>query len=210
MNFRVAMVAGSLLLAGACGRKSPDAASTTAQSAESGVAAYSILSGKDSTLKESSEGLSGSGVALFSDSLSPPDQVRRFQVSFRLEEGGSLRFYLFSSKALAKGLELFLIRSSGSLAGNLSYAGRDADVSNRLTTVDAKGDMTLTLEVDNSRKPAARVLIWNGEAGDAATALVDTNKSGHPVSPGRGEDVSWGVQLYKASLLKARTTTVTK
>ncbi len=224
---------GLSILTGCGGGHNPDLAFEEGASYKMGACQVKeiIASGQESRLSFASldsvqgpqHSVEGFGELLF---LCPLEQVQSqhsFELSFELEEGGSVTFVSFANGELQHGFEIEWRRQheelvvqarSGGVEQNWSgpsWAPRFAE--GHFASVHASKPLQFTVDIHNWETPA-HVLIWQGlrkpqrqtphqALFNSATDTLELKNNYPQSSPGNGQGRFWGLRLDGARITGA-------
>lgn len=158
--------------------------------------AYDIVS-KDDNFISTPNRLEGNGSVRFSDQLATAAGSGGFNVSFRLDDGGSLVIHLFADDALDSGLNWTITRSDDIVSGEMAAGSSTLDTTSSLEDIDATGLIRLYIDVHNDSTPA-RLIAWTLNSSNTDDAILNTDDSSQGPAPGRGTDRYWGLTLSDA------------
>jgi hypothetical protein len=147
------------------------------------------------TLQHNSTNVSGSGSIVFNDPLPGIASKSSFELSFTIQDGGSLTLGGYSSNQLANGVNVVMSRSGATLSVVLEAEGNQNDVSALFTGIDASGTIGVQIDIHNDETPA-HILAWNGQDFDEAAAIFNSENDGD--TPGNGAGSFWGLILEDA------------
>jgi hypothetical protein len=147
------------------------------------------------TLQHNSTDVSGSGAVVFNDPLAGIASKHSFELSFTLQDGGSLTLGGYSSNQLANGVNVVMSRSGATLSVVLEAEGNQNDVSALFTGIDASGTIGVQIDIHNDETPA-HILAWDGQDFDEAAAIFNSENDGD--TPGNGAGSFWGLILEDA------------
>ncbi len=227
---------GISILTGCGGGHNPDLAFEEGASYKMGACQVKeiIASGQESRLSFSSldstpgpqHSVEGFGELLF---LCPLEQVQSqhsFELSFELEEGGSVTLVTFADRELKHGFELEWQRQGEELrvlarsgAVEQNWSGPLENKNHRrapgfFSSLQAKMPQIFTLDVHNNETPAAHVIIWQGlrdpqrqtsqnHLFDSGEHTYDLENNYPQSSPGNGQGRFWGLRLDGARVTGA-------
>ncbi|AHZ83732.1 hypothetical protein Bb109J_c3125 [Bdellovibrio bacteriovorus] len=152
----------------------------------------------------------GAGKGLMTDGISEVSSGVNFEVTFTLNDGGSLSLHTFASSNLQSGFTVTFTRTGTTLQVHADTQGNVQDWSSLFAAVDASGTLTFTLDIHNNERPA-HVLIWNGakapdmdHTNTVYNSAEDSLDLNYDAAPGNGSGRAWGFTATNAQLLNAR------
>lgn len=152
----------------------------------------------------------GAGKGLMTDGISSVASGANFEVTFTLNDGGSLSLHTFANSNLQSGFTVTFTRTGNVLQVHADAQGISQDWSSLFAAIDASGTLTFTLDVHNNERPA-HVLIWSGaKASDmdhtntVYNSAEDSLDLNYDAAPGNGSGRAWGFTANNAQLLNAR------
>ncbi|WP_374031245.1 hypothetical protein [Bdellovibrio bacteriovorus] len=152
----------------------------------------------------------GSGKGLMSEGISAVSAGANFEITFTLNDGGSLSLHTFANSSLQSGFTVTFTRIGNVLQVHADAQGEVQDWSSLFAAVDASTTLTFNLDIHNNERPA-HVLIWNGaKASDmdhtntVYNSAEDSLDLNYDAAPGNGSGRAWGFTATNAQLLNAR------
>ncbi|WP_374075515.1 hypothetical protein [Bdellovibrio bacteriovorus] len=149
------------------------------------------------------------GRRVMAESITAVATGANFEVSFDLEEGGSVTLYTFANSDLHNGVSIQFARVQNSLKVFATAQGIVQDWSPRFESVDASQTVPMTIDIHNNERPA-HIMIWSGSKNSSLNhrntlynSAEDSLDLNYDNSPGNGFGRSWGIKLDKAQLHKA-------
>ena len=199
MQLKTMIYSLSLLAAPAtlfsCGKKSE----TKTECSEGGkVSDVCFKNLSSSGLSFNNASISGTGSALAVSPLADSvDGGKNIELTFSLNDGGSLILKAFSKTDLSGGVDIHLKRDASKLEIKFGESQE------KELAIDAAGEMKLLLDVHNDEDPA-HIVIWNG-AGvfSKEDSILNSEDDGAIKPSGKGGDKFWGVTLTNATLSSA-------
>ena len=152
----------------------------------------------------------GQGKGLMSSSVSAVSSGANFEVSFRIQDGGSFSLNTFTDSQLENGFVIEFQRSGDTLSVKASAAGVTQDWSSLFSAIDASEDLTFNVDVHNNEKPA-HVMLWHGSKSaqqDHTNTIYNSAEDSidldYDNSPGNGRGRQWGFILNQSQILQAQ------
>lgn len=166
------------------------------------IDAYTILE-KSTDFTGTRNRVTGTATLLFDTAFDAIESSRSFEITFQLQDGGTLRLLSHASDTLTTGIEVLFTRVGTSLQGTLVNGVNESGFTSKLTEIDASTRMEFFVNVTNTES-TSRVVVWTYNSRDATKAALDTDRSGDAASPGPGLGTRWGIELTQATLVYAR------
>ncbi len=151
------------------------------------------------TLERTDSQIKGTGSVVFVSPLDGLDAKTNYNLTFTLEDGGSVELVAHSDSTLSKGVSVVLSRAGSVLNAKLKADGTETETK-VLGGITASGVAKISIDVHNDENPS-HILIWDG-AGDAF-AEDDALLNSEAETPGQGKSTAWGLVLTKATLTAA-------
>lgn len=164
--------------------------------------AYTILE-KSTDFTGTRNRVSGTGTLLFDTAFDAIVSSRSFELTFQLQDGGSLRLYSHGDDTLTSAVEVLFTRAGTSLQGTLVNGATEVGFTSSLTSIDASTRMEFFVNVANTES-TSRIVVWTYNSRDVSKAALDTDNSSDAASPGPGLGTRWGLALTQATLSYAR------
>jgi hypothetical protein len=156
----------------------------------------------------------GQGKGLISSALSAVSSGANFEVSFRLQDGGSFTLITFADSNLNQGLNIQFTRTGNSLRVTASANSVFQEWSALFANIDAAQDLTFTVDIHNNEKPS-HILLWQGSKNShldhtntVYNSAEDSVDLDYDASPGNGRGRQWGFILNNSEILNAQQTDV--
>jgi len=160
---------------------------------------YFVIDAGDLVRSESQ--IKGSGSIVFKSPLASTDAKTNYNLTFSLEDGGSVELVAQSDGSLNKGVSVILTRAGTALNASLKADDVTTEVK-VLSGISAAGVVTISIDVHNDESPT-HILLWNGTADDFAEDAALLNSEADAETPGQGKSTAWGLVLAKATLTSA-------
>ncbi|UXR64289.1 hypothetical protein EZJ49_14570 [Bdellovibrio bacteriovorus] len=152
----------------------------------------------------------GNNKGLMTEGLSSVASAANFEISFNLQDGGSLTLHTFTNSQLQSGFKFKFARQGGALLIQAEAQGQIQNWSSLFTDIDATQKLTFTMDVHNNEHPA-HVMIWVGAKSSSMNhtntiynSAEDSLDLNYDSSPGNGSGRAWGFELINAQLTNAR------
>lgn len=160
---------------------------------------YTPLAG--GSLTSAADSVTGTGSLIFKLPLGEVGSAKNYNLTFSIEEGGSLTLASHATDKLASGAEIVLTRSDKSLSLKLKASGATT-TAKTLDNFDASKAVTLSIDVHNGETPA-HILVWKDgvQNPDDDNAVFNSDADG--ATPGNGAGTFWGLSLEKATVTEA-------
>ncbi|KHD89252.1 MAG: hypothetical protein OM95_04485 [Bdellovibrio sp. ArHS] len=146
---------------------------------------------------------------IMADTVSSVASGANFEVSFSIEDGGTLSFFTFADSLLKNGIEFIFQRQGSKLLVFSSAQGHTQDWSVLFASLDASAVLTFTFDVHNNERPG-HILLWEGPKRTSLNhrntlynSAEDSLDLNYDNSPGNGFGRNWGFKIHKARLIKA-------
>lgn len=200
----VALVAviSSLAFMNSCTKASESANNKPIKEGKIGATSFLLIS--DSGLSLTDTWIQGSGSALAKDPIGEIKSDKNIEISFNLDEGGSVTLSAFGSKKNESGVAFSFLRKDKVLTVIVEAAGKNSNISKNFMAFDASNEVSLIVDVHNGESPA-HLLVWKGgtENPTETNALFNSKKAGDGESPGNGTGTFWGLNLSNAAVKTA-------
>ncbi len=129
-----------------------------------------------------------------------------FRFQFELAPGGSITLFANGvlskeTSSLERGVEIEITRSADATVPGLNVvaraSGQERNWSASFTKLDARGPVTLGLDIHNDHGGQAHILAWSGDEHDPMFNSGSRQVGG---SPGRGFGALWGFRTVGANI----------
>lgn len=162
---------------------------------------------KDSTnLSFDGTTLKGSGSAV---AKLPADEVageKNFQLSFTLDEGGSLELAAFTNESMLKGVGIKFSRTGENLKVELKNNDATLDISAAFSEVVASELISVHFDVHNGETPA-HIIGWTSATPDPDTSNSkfdsERDEADFGAFSGKGTGTYWGLILQSSQVTQA-------
>ncbi len=149
--------------------------------------------------------LKGSGSAV---AKIPADEIsgeKNFQLSFTLDEGGSLELAAFTNEAMLKGVGIKFSRTGEALKVELKNNDTTLDISTAFSEVVASQAISVHFDVHNGETPA-HIIGWTSatQNPDASNSKFDSERDeAFGEFSGKGIGAYWGLILQSSQVTQA-------
>lgn len=180
--------------------KADDDKSTTQEQGSFAEQTYLVV--EAGNLLRTETEIAGTGSILFVSPLDSLEAKTNFDLSFTLEEGGSLELVTHANAQLQQGASVLVTRQGKDLELQLK-AGDIATEAKVLTNLDASGKLRLAIDVHNDENPS-HILAWDGSGTAFGEDDALFNSEVDAETPAQGKGTAWGLILSKAKLTGAQ------